>query len=100
MMSEKFNHLESAIAHKTTAIELVLNYRETRDLEISKILKLEKLEKLILREFPSHYFFPKQIYELKSLKSLTLSGCSFSKIPDGISVASNLMELKLINCKI
>ncbi len=99
-MSEKFNHLESAIAHKTTATELVLNYRETRDLEISKILKLEKLEKLILRDFPSHYFFPKQIYELKSLKSLTLSGCSFSKIPDGILVASNLMELKLINCKI
>ena len=100
MMSEKFNHLESAITHKTTAIELVLNYRETRDSEISKILKLEKLEKLSLRDFPSHYFFPKQIYELKSLKSLTLSGCSFSKIPDGISVASNLVELKLINCKI
>jgi hypothetical protein len=100
MMSEKFNHLESAIAHKTTATELVINYRETRDLEISKILKLDKLEKLSLRYFPSHYFFPKQIYELKSLKSLTLSECSFGKIPDGISSAKNLKELKLVNCKI
>jgi Leucine-rich repeat (LRR) protein len=97
MMSEKFNHLESAIAHKTTATELVINYRETRDLEISKILKLDKLEKLSLRYLPSHYFFPKQIYELKSLKSLTLSECSFGKIPDGISAAKNLKELKLVN---
>ena len=38
-MSEKFNHLESVITYKTTATELVINYRETRDLEISKILK-------------------------------------------------------------
>jgi len=98
-MSEKFKTLETALANKNAALELELNYREAKNSEISNIVKLEKLEKLTLSNYPDDYFFPKKIYEISQLNSLTLINCRFSRIPDGLINAKKLKELKLINCK-
>jgi hypothetical protein len=91
----KFNFLEAALAHKYTAKELSLNFKTSKDAELAKIVKLEKLETLVFTNFPDSVVLPISLFENKSIQSLQFHSCKFKKLPDAIYELVNLKELVL-----
>ena len=96
MISSKFFQLDTALANKKNALELEMNFKQSKQTEISNLGKLENLELLVLSDYPPSFLFPKQIYDLRNLKSLVFKRCCFNKIPNGIGRLENLGKISLI----
>jgi hypothetical protein len=98
MDSQKFKSLEVALANKKIAKDLIIDFKTSKDTDLSKILLLEKLESLTFRNFVNSSIIPGFIFEKKSIRSLHFNSCKFKKLPDTVSKLENLTELSIENC--